>query len=158
MEFRGKVVFNGNDIRNFIPHKCLLCNSAFTSEICPPPPHKNSILLDRGYDDGIMTVQLSDKYSKSIKMVEQTSVIVMTSVSQAHQGHKWMQHEYRKCFCKNDKLQFEIYPLQWISPQDLHSTVHDDLGYLELCWEPRCLTEEHKNQYCKTALFTSLMH
>ena len=31
-------------------------------------PHNNSVLIGRGYDDGIMTVQLSDKYAKSLKM------------------------------------------------------------------------------------------
>jgi len=51
-------------------------------------PHKTSVLIDGGGDDDIMTVQLSDKYAKSLKMVELTSQRAMTPVSQAHQGHK----------------------------------------------------------------------
>jgi len=35
-------------------------------------PHKTSVLIDRGDADNIMTVQLSDKYAKSLKMVELT--------------------------------------------------------------------------------------
>jgi hypothetical protein len=52
---------------------------------------------------------MSQNVAESSKVLERTSMLTIASVSPAFQVRMWTQYEWRDCFRKTDKAQFDIY-------------------------------------------------